>query len=71
MLSNVNILLKHYTSLKIGPIDPVNRVKNSGSLKARAIQAMNDLMDKLLIKLFVGEAVPFVDRGIVYHDDPP
>ena len=28
------------------------------------------LMDKLLIKLFVGEAVPFGDRGIVYHDAP-
>jgi hypothetical protein len=31
---------------------------------------MNDLMDKLLIELFMGQALPFIERGIVDHDDP-
>jgi hypothetical protein len=31
---------------------------------------MNDLMGKLLIELFVAEALPFIERGIVDHDDP-
>jgi len=31
---------------------------------------MNDLMDKLLIELFMAQVLPFIQRGIVDHDDP-
>jgi hypothetical protein len=45
---------------KIGPIDFVNSLKHSLGLKRRALQTVNDLIDKLLIQLLLCKTIPFL-----------